>query len=64
VTDDDASTREWTPEAKKDVLRKYARGLEEIWKRLVDQGPPTGNPIELFQPAMELTEKTLEKILE
>ena len=55
---------EWTPEVKKDLLRKYALGLEEIWKLLVDQAPEPGNPLDLFQPAMELTEKSLEKILE
>jgi hypothetical protein len=48
---------------KKDLLLKYAKGLEEIWKRLVDQGEEYGDPLELFVPALELTEKSLEKLL-
>jgi len=51
------------PEQKRDLLRKYATGLEEIWKRLVDQGPEMGDPLSLFNAAVELTEKSLKKIL-
>jgi hypothetical protein len=50
-------------EHKKDLLRKYAQGLEEIWKRLVDQGPEDGDPLELFEPAIELTEASLATLL-
>ena len=49
---------------KADVLRKYARGLEEIWKRLVAQGPDEGDPLTLFDEAVALTEKSVKKILE
>jgi len=48
---------------KKDLLRKYATGLEEIWKRLVDQGPEMGDPLSLFPAAVELTEKSLKNLL-
>ena len=49
---------------KQDLLRKYALGLEEIWKRLVDQGPETGDPLELFESAIALTEASIAKLLE
>ncbi len=52
-----------TSEEKQDLLRKYALGVEEIWKRLVDQGPEVGDPLELFEPAIALTEKSLAKLL-
>lgn len=48
---------------KKDTLRKYALGLEEIWKRLVDQGPETGDPLALFEAAVDLTETSLASLL-
>lgn len=50
-------------EAKKDLLTKYAQGLEEIWQRLVDQGPEIGDPLALFVPAIELCEKSLRSLL-
>ena len=50
-------------EEKQDLLRKYARGLEEIWKRLVDQGGETGDPLELFDSAVQLCEKGLDGLL-
>ena len=49
---------------KKDLLQKYAQGLEEIWKRLVDQGPESGDPLALFDKAVELTETSLAKLLQ
>ena len=49
---------------KKALFKKYAQGLEEIWKRLVDQGPETGDPLDLFEPAVQLCEKSLQKILQ
>lgn len=50
-------------ERKKDLLQKYARGLEEIWKRLVDEGPEKGDPLELFPTAIEKTESGLASLL-
>ena len=47
-----------------DLLRKYALGLEEIWKRLVDQGPETGDPLALFDEAVKRTEASLASLLE
>jgi hypothetical protein len=52
-----------TIEQKKELLRKYAQGLEEIWKRMVDEGPDSGDPLDLFEPAIQLTEKTLSKLM-
>lgn len=49
---------------KKDLLQKYCKGLEEIWKRLVDQGPETGDPLELFEPAILLCEKSIKGLLQ
>jgi hypothetical protein len=46
-------------EAKKDLLRKYALGLSEIWQRLIDEGPEVGDPIALFDEAVAQTEKAL-----
>jgi hypothetical protein len=46
-------------EAKKDLMRKYALGLKEIWQRLIDQGPEIGDPIALFDEAVAQTEKAL-----
>lgn len=59
----DGTTPGQTPEQKKDLLRKYALGLEEIWKRLVDQGPETGDPLVLFDDAVRLTEQSLASLL-
>lgn len=50
-------------EIKKDLLRKYAKGLAEIWKTMIDDGPETGDPLELFDAAVKLTEKSLARIL-
>jgi len=52
-----------TLERKKELLEKYALGLEEIWKRIVDQGPATGDPLELFDAAVKLTEASLANLL-
>lgn len=51
------------PEVKKDLLRKYATGLAEIWKTLIDEGPETGDPLLLFDSAVKLTETSLARIL-
>ncbi len=52
-----------TTAKKQDLLRKYALGLEEIWKRLVDQGPETGDPLDLFESAVALTEASLASLM-
>lgn len=52
-----------TTAQKRDLLRKYALGLEEIWKRLVDQGPEHGDPLELFESAVALTEASLASLM-
>jgi hypothetical protein len=52
-----------SPEIKKDLMRKYAHGLGEIWKGMIDNGPEEGDPLELFAPAIEVTEKSLASIL-
>ncbi len=52
-----------TPAEKKDLLRKYAQGLEQIWKKMVDDGPDMGDPLVLFDPAIEACEKSLAKLL-
>ncbi len=51
-------------ERKKDLTRKYALGLEQIWARLVDQGPETGDPLALFDDAVKLTEASLASLLD
>lgn len=48
---------------KQDLLRKYALGLEEIWKRLVDEGEEMGDPLALFEPAIALCERSLAKLM-
>ncbi len=53
-----------TAEQKKDLLRKYAEGLTQIWQRLIDQGPEQGNPLDLFLPAIDLTEASLAKLMQ
>jgi hypothetical protein len=50
---------------KLDLLEKYSRGLTGIWKTLIDDSSgEMGDPLELFHPALVLTEKSLQKILE
>ncbi len=49
---------------KLDLLEKYSRGLTEIWHKLIDDSDAElGDPLELFHPALVLTEKSLKKIL-
>ena len=50
-------------EAKKDLMRKYALGLAEIWKGLIAQGPENGDPIPLFEEAIRQTEASLASLL-
>lgn len=52
-----------TLEQKEDLLRKYAQGLEEIWKKMVDDGPEMGDPLVLFEPALQICEKSLASLL-
>jgi len=48
---------------KLDLLNKYVKGLEGIWKRMIDEGPETGDPLGLFDGAIELTERSLASLL-
>lgn len=48
---------------KKDLLEKYSRGLMEIWHKMIDEGSEVGDPLEFFEPALIVTEKSLKSIL-
>lgn len=50
-------------ETKKDLMQKYTKGLTEIWKSLIEEGPELGDPLLFFDAAVKLTETSLARIL-
>ena len=49
-------------DTKKYIVKKYVQGLGAIWKKMVDEGPEEGNPLDLYVEALAKTESSLQSL--